>query len=134
MELNKNELKLPSGKILRADPSTFDKGKHLYQTVMREAKNLGSEITTDIDETLIFRLGMLALSSETIEKAIWECVDKTLIDGDRVTKAYFEVVENRDDYFTFLFEVAKVNIAPFTKSLFAQFKPLLEALMKKNQA
>lgn len=126
---------LPSGKEIISQPSTFEKGRRLYQVILREAKKLNLDLgNLDVDANIIFQIGTLALSSEEIDQAIWEVSDKTLIDGVKVSVDYFKVVENREDYFHFLMEVAKVNLAPFMKSLFAQFAPLLETMKKQNQA
>lgn len=130
----KDLIKLPSGKEMKIQIAPWETGRDLYQTVLSEAKSLEFKSVTELDESFILRIGMLALSSKPIEKAIWTCMDKVLIDNERVTKDYFEPEENRDDYFTVLMEVGKANIKPFMKSLYAQYAPLLEMLKKSSQA
>lgn len=128
------EKKLPSGKIMKLNISTFDNGTNLYQTILKEGQTLKMDAATDLDEKLLIQIAMLALSSKAIEKAIHDCFDKVVIDGEKLTKDYFEPEENREDYFTVLLEVTKVNLKPFMKGLYAQFSQLFQEGMKIFQA
>lgn len=128
------EIKLPSGNVMKMNISSFENGKNLYQTILKEANSLDINSSTELDEKLMLKIGMLALSSAPIEKAIWACFDKVLIDGEKLTEDYFDVVENREDFILIMIEVAKANITPFMKSLFAQFSQLFQQLKNTSQA
>lgn len=128
------EYKLPSGKLMKYNISSFENGKELYQAVLRECRTLDISTETELHEKLMIQIGMLAFSSKVIEKAIWDCFDKVTIDGERLDKDYFKPEENRQDYFAVQVEIAKANIAPFLKGLYAQFSAIFQSLMKDIQA
>lgn len=128
------EYKLPSGKLMKYNISSFENGKELYQAVLRECRTLDISTETELKEKLMIQIGMLAFSSKVIEKAIWDCFDKVIIDGEKLDKDYFKPEENRQDYFAVLVEIAKANIAPFLKGLYAQFSVIYQSLMKDIQA
>lgn len=125
-------IKLPSGRELKITLSPFHVSRDLYQAMLEEIVNLKLDMHADIDGNLYKNIFCIALSSKKIEKALWKCMEKTTIDGIRVTEDSFEAEDHRDDYFNVMFEVAKANIQPFTKSLYAQYGHLL-ALVKKSQ-
>lgn len=128
------EYKLPSGKTMRYNISSFHKGTTLYQTILREARTLDLSSATELDEKLILQIGLLALSSTKIEEAILECCDKAVIDGEGFSKEYFEPEDNREDYIPALAEIAKANIMPFMKSLYAQFSTIFQKVKNDIQA
>lgn len=128
------EHKLQSGKTLRFNISTFDNGKNLSQVIARELRTLNVSSITEIDETLFLQMGLLGISSVEIENAIWLCFDKAVVDGDKLNKEYFKSVANREDYFEICSVIAKANLAPFMKGLYAQFQMLFQEVMKNFQA
>lgn len=128
------EHKLPSGKLMKYNISSFENGRELYQAVLRECRTLDISTSTELSEKLMIQIGMLALSSKVIENAIWECFDKVVVDGVKLDEAYFEDEENRQDYFAILVEIAKANISPFLRGLYAQFSQIFQSLMKDFQA
>jgi hypothetical protein len=46
----------------------------------------------------------------------------------KIVEDTFEPAEARDDYLKVMFEIAKENVLPFTKSLYAEYSPILESL------
>lgn len=123
------EVKLPSGATLKLHLAPFTVSKALYQAVAEEFKDLKLDPLAEIDVNLYKSLFMTAISSKKIEACTWACMKKAIIDDLPITEETFEPEAARDDYMTVCLEVARVNIAPFTKSLYAQYKPVLEMLL-----
>ncbi len=96
--------------------------------VVAEAKNLKIDSQDEMNANFLKDIFCTALSSERIEEKLWACMARVTIDGVKVTPDLFESADHRADYFDVCFEVAKENVLPFTKSLSAKFRPLLERL------
>lgn len=122
------EVKLPSGRVLKITVAPFDDSRTLYQSVLEEVKGLKLDPEAEIDVNLFKDLFCVGLSSKKIEKALWKCFERATIDDLKVNNDLFEAVEHRDDYMAACFEVAKENIQPFTKSLFAQYAQILQTV------
>jgi len=123
------KVKLPSGAELLIVVAPFADSKALYQAMLREVKSMKMDPNAEIDVNFFKEIFCAALSSKEIEECLWVCFKRCLINGtDKVTEEYFEKTENRDDYFAICFEVAKENVLPFTKSLYAQYAHIFEQL------
>lgn len=119
-------IKLPSGAELSIDVAPFADARALYQACLEEGKILRLDPTAEVDANLFKDLLCTALSSKKIEAAITKCMERALYNKLKITNDTWEPVEARDDYMTACLEVAKENILPFTKSLYAQYAGLLE--------
>lgn len=119
---------LPSGAKLEITVSPFAISKDLYHAVLEEAKEIKVSsqdqvfnVTKDVFCTL--------LSSKKVEAALNECMKRVAYNSRKIDSETFEPVEAREDYFLVCFEVAKENITPFMKHLYAQYAPILEKLI-----
>lgn len=119
------EVNLPSGAILRVKPSSFPKAKALVQVVMTEGKSVNFRSEDEMNLNFKKEVFCTMLSSKVIERAVWDCFDQALYNDQKINEKTFENPETWDDYFTLCFEVAKENINPFMKSLYAELSPLL---------
>lgn len=119
---------LPSGAKLDITVSPFAISRALYQAVLEECKALKLDPKAEIDVNLWKDLFCTMMSSPRIQAALDECMKRVIYNGRKIDADTFEPVEARDDYFTVCIEVAKENILPFTKSLFAQYGAILEKL------
>lgn len=130
------EIELPSGAKLRINLAPFADSRALYQSVMRELRGIHYSATMDVEE-LGKDLFCIGFSSPDIEGALWQCFKRCTYEGIagkgpmKIDLDTFEPVEARDDYLKVCVEVAKENIFPFAKSLFAEFKAFLD-LMPEN--
>lgn len=128
------EVKLPSGAVLKITLSPFKNAKALYQAILKEARGLDVGSKTEI-ATLYKELFCIGFSSEEIEKALWVCLDRCTYNngkGDlRITEDTFEEVSARGDYMNVCMEVAKENVFPFVKSLYAEYQRIL-AMTEKD--
>lgn len=130
------EVKLPSGAILKITPSPFKEAKALYQAILKEAKGISISAGTDM-AALYKDLFCAAFSSPEIEKCLWDCFKRCTYNagnGDlRIAEDTFEPVAARDDYMSVCIEVAKENVIPFGKSLYAEYQRIL-AMIDNAQA
>lgn len=125
-------VELPSKAVLKLQLSSFAVSKALWQSMMEEGRTLNLDMNAEIDGNLFKDIFCVALSSRKIESAVWKCLEKCTINDIRITEDTFEPEEFRDDYLTVMFEVAKENILPFTKSLYAKYGHLL-GMIKSSQ-
>lgn len=122
------EVKLPSGAVLKIGAAPFAVAKALYQAVLNELKAIQIDSKTQV-ASIYKDLFCVGFSSKEIEACLWECFKKcTYNDGRgdlRIDDQTFEPIERRDDYMQVCMEVAKENILPFGKSLYAEYQKAL---------
>lgn len=129
-----HEIELPSGAKLRVNLASFATSKDLYQAFLEEAKGVKFDFSLDTELKLeMFKdIICVGLSSKKIEKALWECMKVALYNDKKITEETFEDEDARGDYFNVVFEVAKLNLSPFVKNLYALLSPL-KAVMDNGQ-
>lgn len=113
---------------MKVNPAPFSTAKALYQAVLKEGR--GVPISTKMDLAGLYKeLFCVAFSSEEIEKCLKECFKRCTYDngkGDlKIDDSSFESVEARGDYMTVCMEVAKENILPFVKNLYAEYQHIM---------
>lgn len=126
-------VKLQSGQEIDITEADFEVAKSLYQAIWEEARSVVIHTTTEIDTNFIKDMFCTGISSKKVEALLWLCFPKVLYRGRKIDKDSFIPVENREDYFPICFEVARENIAPFSKTLMQQFS-LIRAGLEKLQA
>lgn len=131
-----SEHKLPSGAVLKIQVAPFSDSKALYQAILEEMK--GVVVTKDTDMSSVFKdVACIGFSSKKIEAALWKCFERCTYDSGKgalkIDSDSFEPVKSRDDYMAVCLNVAKENIAPFVKSLFAEYKTF-QATIGESQA
>ena len=117
---------LESGAELKISPASFAEARALLQAILEEAKALKVDADTEIDVNLLKDLVCTFLGSKKVESALMVCARRATYNGSRIDESTFEAVEARADYFEVCYLIAKENIMPFTKSLYAKFSPVLE--------
>lgn len=117
------DVKCPSGAILKITAAPFAVAKALYQALLKELKDVRFDFTDQIE--LYKQLFCVGFSSPEIERCLWECFKRCTYDSGRgdfkIDLDTFEPESAREDYMTVCTEVAKVNIVPFAKNLFAEY-------------
>jgi hypothetical protein len=131
--MSSEKIKLQSGAELAITLAPFEDSKNLYQALLSELKVLKVEYNTEIDVNFFKDIFCVGFSSKAVEAALWKCMSRVTYNDLKVTKDTFEVEEARQDYFDVCFEVARANIAPFTKNLYAKYESV-RAKLKPNQA
>ncbi len=118
------EIKLPSGAILKIQVSPFAVSKALYQALLRELKLVPVDTKTEM-ASLFKDVFCIGFASQAIELCVWECFKRCTYNagnGDlKIDDQTFEPVERRDDYMKVCVEVARENVLPFAKSLYAEY-------------
>jgi hypothetical protein len=123
-------VKLPSGALLKMQPAPFADAKALYQALLKSAAE-GVKISNENEMVNIFKdLYCTGFSSPAIEACLWKCFERCLYTpaggvDSRITPDTFEPVACREDYTTVCLEVAKLNVYPFVKTLFAGYQDFL---------
>lgn len=126
-------MKLPSGAELKITLSDFETSKALYQAIADECKNIKMNPKDEV-ENLVKDLACVALSSKKIEECLWKCMERATYNSVKITKETFEPEQTRDDYLAVCMEVARVNVLPFMKSLYAQFSHVLPGVITVLQS
>lgn len=130
------KVKLPSGATLTITLAPFAVSKALYQAMLKEAKGVAVDSKTEM-VALYKDFFCVGFSSPEIEKTLWECFQRCTYDGGKgdlkIDSDTFEPAEARDDYWTVCMEVAKENVLPFTKSLFAEYSHIFQMVMREGQ-
>lgn len=122
------EKKLPSGAVLKLSLAPFAEAKELYQAVLSEVKNVKTSMDQEIDINMFKDLLCTGFSSKKIEDAMAPCLRRCTIDGLKIDEQTFEPEERRQDYVIVYWEVARANIFPFLKSLYAELLPGFEKI------
>lgn len=130
------EVKLPSGAVLKITPSPFKEAKALYQALLKEAR--GIEFSSKTELAALYKdIFCIGFASDEIERHLWECFKRcTYNDGKgdlKIDESTFEPMSARDDYMTVCIEVAKENVLPFVKSLYAEYQRI-SAMTENTQA
>jgi len=125
---------MPSGAVLKITPAPFAEAKALYQAVLEELRGVNLDPNAEIDTNLFKDIFCVGLSSKKIETALAACMKRATYKDLKIDDQTFEPLEARQDYVLVCFEVAKENIAPFAKSLYAEFSPLLAKIQTKGPA
>ena len=123
---------LKSGKELGMNPAPFLDAKALYQAIMIETKGLDFGKDHDSAINIMKELFFTYLSSKQIEAALWECLKRCTYAGHKITPDTFEEVSAREDYVEICFELAKENVLPFLKNLYALFEKGQELFPKEK--
>lgn len=127
------EVKLPSGAVLKIGVAPFETSRSLYQVVLEEAKAI--LVTTKLEMASVYKdLFCIGFSSKKIENALWECLKYCTYNNGKtgelkIDKDTFEPISAREDYLNVCIEVAKDNIAPFVKSLYAEYEQALQMIL-----
>lgn len=131
MKISFREVKLPSGATLKVAPASFSESKALYQAILEEVKSVSIERTAELGNIFkdIFCVGF---SSKKIESCLWTCFQRCVYNsgsGDlKIDSDTFEPIAARQDYTKVCMEVAKENILPFAKSLYAEYLTVLSTI------
>ena len=125
--------KLSSGAELKIQLAPFSDAKALFQAVLEEGKALKVNSQDEIDVNLFKDVFCSGFSSKKIESCLSVCMKRVTYNDLKIDENTFEPESARGDYMEVCWEVAKENILPFVKNLYAKYAPLLTGL-KNSQA
>lgn len=122
-----NEIKLPSGAVLKIHETPFEVSLALKESVMEELQKVSFKSGVDITDA-IKDLYCISYSSPRIKQALAECLKRHTYNngtGDlKIDNKTFQPVQARQDYETVCLEVTKAEISPFGKEGFVKFAHL----------
>lgn len=101
-------------------PASLDKAFKLKSAVERALLKYNVKLfdaLNDLTYEDLFNLGMIVDSDPDVYEACFDCMDKSIYNGVKITKAVFEDESARGDLYEVLFYCLKVNVFPFFKSL-----------------
>lgn len=115
---------LNSGVQLQLGLAPFSVGMKLFKTIANELKVVDVNIDT-LDfaklagkDVNVFKNAILQLlGSDALEVALFQCMERCLYNGEKITRQTFEPENARQDYLPVAWEVMKYNLAPFFKGL-----------------
>lgn len=122
---------------LRITPASFADAMTLQKAMMKAIKGSNVELpgSTKDDISLSGFIDALAstISSDEVESALFKCAEKAIYNDQKITRDFFEPVENRELYYPIMLEVVKENIGPFTKKIVSLFSGQIAETIKKHQ-
>ena len=127
------EFTTKSGKKVTLNPASLDKAFKLKSLAEKALLKQNIRIMDILEQGEIlyedlFNLALAIDSDIDVFDACFECMDKSIYNDLKITKAVFEDEEARGDLYEVLFYCLKVNVYPF-------FRHLLSSLgINKNQA
>lgn len=132
------EVTLPSGALLRIGESPFEDSKDLYQAILDEAKMVKIDVgSVHVMSNVYKDLFCYGFSSKRVEACLWKLFERCLYEGHgktgKIDKDTFQPKPTRADYIAVCVEVAKENIDPFLKGLFAEYEKLFQEIEKIPQ-
>lgn len=130
---NNQKVTLPSGAELEMTMVPFSEGRKLQIAVSKALKSVNLSVELDSINANALKDAFIEIStSKEVEDAILACLKRCTYNNERILNwDFFEDVNKREDFYSVCWEVAKFNLYPFTKRLFAQLSTLLN---KKEQS
>jgi len=136
------EFKTPNGKTLQLEPASFDESCQLVSVIAKDLLNINislalviQEVISEIGEEkelkdltfsdllvsssvleLVSRSFLSIISSEEVREKIFKCLERGLLDKERITKNTFEK-ENRGDFLFIFKKCLEVNFFCFIPAL-----------------
>lgn len=120
-----DQIKLPSGRMLKITLADFTSAKPLYKAILKEAKSLTLHSSTEMDYNFFKDVFCSVLISDEIEDIILNLCKRATIDGLKIDDAAFEKEDHRGDYIFVLKEVGLKNLLPFLKPLIAELSQMI---------
>lgn len=127
------EVTMPSGAILKLNPAPFPEAKALFQAVLEEMKPVDISSKRQVAE--LFKDSACAVfASRKVEACLEKCLASCQYGPSelKIDKNSFDKPENREDFVPVCIEVARENLTPFMKGLYAGFAQFL-TMMQKDQ-
>lgn len=112
---------LPSGAKLKITLAPFKDARNLLQACMSELKELKIDGDDEIDHNLLKDIFCSGISSKKIEEALDVCMTRVLYNNEKISEDTFEPEKARGDYLMVQYLVAKENLFPFGKGLYAEY-------------
>lgn len=127
------EIKMPSGATLKVAPSPFADSKALFQALMKEFKGITFGAKVEL-AAIIKDILCTGIYSVEVERCLTVCMGRCIYSDERgnlkIDADTFEPAKAREDYLPACVEIAKENVLPFGKSLYAVYQRALAMIDK----
>ena len=118
------EITVTSGAKVAINVGEFEDSIRLKMVVQKQLIKNNSDLSAidlESDITKLIGLFLAVDASPEVYAALWPCLARCTYNSERITKATFESVTARKDYYDIVVECLKVNIGPFFESLLSKF-------------
>jgi hypothetical protein len=105
----------------------------LYQAILNTGSELNFDPEAKLDTNFLKNIFCKLVASKPIEKAVWKCLARAVYNDEKISMETFEPVSAREDYLTVCWEVARLNVTPFMKPLYANWLPNLKDILGNFQ-
>lgn len=128
------KVKLPSGAELDVTPADFAVSKALYMAMCKAGIGLRMDLNSELDVNFWKDVFFTGFSDAKIEAAISACMTRVTYQPSgsdvamKIDKDTWEPIPAREDYIDACFEVARDNVLPFTKNLYARYLGIVTIL------
>lgn len=123
------DIKLPSGAVVGFTLAEFEEGERLLQATMGQIRTVRitseTDITVDLCKDILCALG----DSERMRGALWACMRRCTYQGELIKPETWRPMKAREDYVDAAALIIQENLRPFTKSLSAQLRAMLRAII-----
>lgn len=133
------EFKGQNGANIKINPAGFEESVNLRMAITKELSKADFNINAsavdmdNIDVSGIAKLICVVDSSREVNDALFACLSRCTYNKDKITKATFEPVEAREDYYEIVISCLKVNLSPFFKGLISKLAPFMATLKKAEE-
>ena len=124
-------ISLKNGHVLGLTIADFGPANRLRKEIVREMRSVRLDTDMDLSNLKdVLKMEMDAktlntvkdivcqlLGSDAVEAAVFECMKKCTLQGEKITPSSFDKEETREDFLVVAWEVIKINIAPFFAGL-----------------
>lgn len=136
----RKEIIAENGAVIKIDCASFDNAMSLKNSIVKELASSGIDIKAfefnsiaqmEINPELVSSVIKSVLfvdCSVSFNDALFKCMERCTYNKEKITKATFEEVEARENYYLVAFEVIKENISPFFKGAVSGIKAIMQTM------
>lgn len=127
-----HEFKGNSGVTIKINPAGFEEAVNLRMAITKEISKANFDLSgmslENVNVAEFAKLACVVDSSKEVNDAVFACLARCTYGGDKITKAVFEDVAAREDYYEIVISCLKVNLSPFFKGLLSRLQPFMAAM------
>jgi hypothetical protein len=130
---------LDSGAQLEITPAPFTEAERLFSAVAACVKSVKIDGAEEVDSIAgnlngIKDMFLSCITSKEVKDALLAVLKRCAYNGQKISGwEFFDDMGRREDYLPALWEVAKFNLSPFTKNLFAKFQNFARGQKSESQ-
>lgn len=117
-----------SGVKVRINPADFEDAMDLQSVILSEASKAEFSLKgldSEIELSGFIKAAMSVAASKDVREILFKCLVRCTYDGQKITKATFDDVNARKDYYEVVMACLKENLTPFFEGLCSKLSPFL---------